>query len=213
MLAACAGATPPTLARPFGGGKYQQMYTRAPQPESPDETAALITRAAQGDSAAFRRLYETEAPRLYAVALRITRRSSLAADAVHDAMLQVWRNAARFDPARGSGQAWLLSLTRYRALDAVARTHREVPATAPVEQADPDPDPLERLLRSRAGEALYRCLQLLPADRRHWIVLAFLDGLTHGEVASRLRQPLGTVKSGIRRALLTLRTCLDEPPA
>lgn len=190
------------------------MQNRArPESSAPEsaanDTAHLLALSAQEDADAFRRLYDLEAPRLYAVALRITRQPSLAVDAVHDAMLQVWRNASRFDPARGNAQAWLLSLVRYRALDMLARTRREVAGADLSELPDPDPDPLERLLETRAGEALYQCLQQVPADRRRWVVLAFVDGLSHMELAARVGQPLGTVKSGIRRALMALRACLD----
>src|SRR5690349_786785 len=94
--------------------------------ESSDELAILLGLAARGDAEAFRQLYASEAPRLYAVALRITRQAALASDAVHDAFLQVWRNASRFDPGRGTARAWLLSLVRYRSIDAVTRTRREV---------------------------------------------------------------------------------------
>ena len=79
----------------------------------------LLAQCAQYDGVAFRRLYDQQSSLLYGVALRITRDASLASDAVHDAMLQVWRNSARFDPARGNGRAWLVSLVRYRALDAI----------------------------------------------------------------------------------------------
>ncbi len=150
---------------------------------------------------------------LYGVAMRITRDAPLASDAVHDAMLQVWRNAARFDPARGNGRAWLISLVRYRALDAVGRTKREVLGGEIPEPVDPDPLPLERLQASRDGAALQRCLDEVEPGRRNLVILAFVEGLTHPEVADRVRQPLGTVKSGIRRALLALRACLDRQPA
>ena len=93
-----------------------QAVTQSPPPQ--DEVAMLLARCAMADQAAFRLLYDQQSPTLYALALRITRDASLASDAVHDAMLQVWRNAVRFDPARGSGRAWLVSLVRYRALDA-----------------------------------------------------------------------------------------------
>jgi len=177
------------------------------QPPS-DEVAMLLARCAQADGIAFRRLYELQSATLYSVALRITRQPALAADAVHDAMLQVWRNAARFDPARGNARAWLLSLVRYRALDSIARTGREVLGAEVPEVADTDPDPLDRLLATREGTALHRCLQEVEPDRRNLVVLAFVEGLTHTEVAARVGQPLGSVKSSIRRALLTLRTCL-----
>ncbi len=169
----------------------------------------LLLRCARADGAAFRRLYETQGPHLYAVALRITRQPALASDAVHDALLQVWRNAARFDPARGNARAWLLSLVRYRALDLVARVGRVLPAADAPDPADPDPNPLDRMLGTEAGSALHRCLQDIEPSRRRMVVMAFLDGLTHPEVAARVAQPLGTVKSGIRRALATLRACLD----
>src|SRR5690349_8392359 len=92
-----------------------------------DELALLLARCAESDGAAFRRLYEAQSAALYGVALRLTRNATLAADVLHDAFLQVWRNAARFDPARGNARAWLVSLVRYRALDALARRAREAP--------------------------------------------------------------------------------------
>ena len=168
----------------------------------------LLAQCALADKAAFRRLYDENGSFLYAVALRITRDGALASDAVHDAMLQVWRNAARFDPTRGQGRAWLVSLVRYRALDAISRTRREVMGAEMAEPVDPDPLPLERLLTTQDGQALHRCLEQVEPSRRNLVVLAFVEGLTHSEVAQRMRQPLGTVKSSIRRSLLALRDCL-----
>lgn len=182
-------------------------------PVSNDEVAMLLARCAQADPAAFRSLYDLQSPSLYAVALRITRDPALASDAVHDAMLQVWRNAARFDPARGMARAWLASLVRYRALDSVGRTRREVLGAEVPEQADPEPLALEKLQTTREGQALHRCLEAVEPVRRNLVVLAFVEGLTHAEVASRLRQPLGTVKSSIRRALIALRACLGGEAA
>ena len=173
----------------------------------------LLAQCAQNDQAAFRRLYDQQSSLLYGVALRITRDAALASDAVHDAMLQVWRNAARFDPTRGNGRAWLISLVRYRALDSIGRTKREMVGAEVPEQVDPDPLPLERLQSSREGAALHRCLDQVEPARRTLVVMAFVDGLTHSEVAQRVNQPLGTVKSSIRRALLALRSCLGEATA
>ena len=168
----------------------------------------LLARCAQADGVAFRRLYDLQSGFLYGVALRITRQPALAADAVHDAMLQVWRNAARFDPARGNARAWLLSLVRYRALDSVARVGREAMGGLVPEVADPDPGPLDRLLATQEGTLLHRCLEEIDSRRRRLVLLAFFEGLTHSEIAERVGQPLGSIKSGIRRALLTLRACL-----
>jgi len=197
------------LAVPAGCGDDAGMMDAVEDQAPSDEVAMLLARCAQSDGIAFRRLYELQAPTLYGVALRITRQPALASDAVHDALLQVWRNAARFDPARGNARAWLLSLVRYRALDSVARIGREVLGAEVPEAADPDPDPLDRLLATRDGQALHECLQQVEADRRRLVLLAFVEGLTHTEVAGRVGQPLGSVKSSIRRALLALRTCLE----
>jgi len=178
-----------------------------------NEVAMLLVRCGRSDADAFRRLYEVYASHMYGVALRITRQPALASDAVHDAMLQVWRNAARYNPARGTARGWLLSLVRYRALDSMSRVGREVPGSAVPEQADADPGPLDRLLVTEAGSALHRCLAALEPGRRRLVLMAFLDGLSHPEIASRATLPLGTVKSSIRRALLALRICLDGAEA
>jgi RNA polymerase sigma-70 factor (ECF subfamily) len=184
------------------------MNAALPPPD--DEIAVLLVRCAQADAAAFRGLYEQQSSYLYDVALRITRQPALASDAVHDAMLQVWRNAARYDPAHGTARAWLVSLVRYRALDSIRRIGREVAGDAVPERADSDLGPLDHLLLTEAGSALQHCLATLEPDRRRLVLMAFLDGLTHPEIAARIAQPLGTVKSSIRRALAALRSCLSN---
>lgn len=173
------------------------------------DLASLLGHAAHGDRAAFRAIYEMQAGRLYGVAMRITRQSALAADAVHDAFLQVWQNAGQFDTTRGRAEAWLLSLVRYRALDLVRRQGRETLGAEIPEMADDAPDPLASLLASREGTALHRCMETLDSDRRRLLTLAFVDGLTHHDLASHLKLPLGTVKSWIRRGLQSLKKCLD----
>jgi RNA polymerase sigma-70 factor (ECF subfamily) len=173
------------------------------------DLAGLLTRIGAGDRAAFRTLYDLQSSRLYGVALRVTRQPSLASDAVHDGFLQVWRNAARFDASRGSPEAWLVSLIRYRALDIARRRVREVSDDSMPEQEDTDPSALTRLEQGEEGRALHNCLGQLEEDRRKLIVLAFVDGLTHSELAERLKMPLGTAKSWIRRGLQSLRTCLE----
>src|SRR5580692_8127917 len=96
-------------------------------PDPGDDTATLLQRCANGDRSAFRTLYNRWGGRLHGIALRITRQAPLAADATHDAFVQVWQQAHRFDPDRGSAEAFLVSLVRYRALDIVRRHAREVP--------------------------------------------------------------------------------------
>jgi RNA polymerase sigma-70 factor (ECF subfamily) len=172
------------------------------------DTAALLQRCAGGDHAAFRLLYDRWGSRLHGIALRITRQSSLAADATHDAFVQIWQQAGRFDPDRGSPEAWMIGLVRYRALDIIRRQTREVPGYEPEERQDETPDALARLVSTTEGAALHRCLDELEADRRRLVVMAFVDGLSHSELATRLGMPLGTIKSTIRRSLVALRGCL-----
>ncbi len=176
------------------------------------ESAVLLAQCGTGDAKAFRKLYDTNASRLYGVALRITRNPALASDAVHDAMLQVWRNSDRYDPERGSAEAWLVSLVRYRALDIARKQGREITGLEMPEQADAEPDALSKLVSSADASALRVCLEAVELPRRRLVVLAFIEGLTQSEIALQVGQPLGTVKSSIRRALLALRSCLDGKP-
>jgi RNA polymerase sigma-70 factor (ECF subfamily) len=171
--------------------------------------ASLIAAVAGGDGAAFRRLYDLEGSRLYGIALRITRQPTVAADAVHDAFLEVWRNAGRFDEQRGNADVWLASLVRYRALDITRRGGREVSDKDLPEPIDEDPDPLARMEASSESAALRACLDKLEPARRRVLSLAFLDGLSHSELADHLHVPIGSVKSWIRRSLQSLRLCLE----
>ncbi|MBV9812553.1 MAG: sigma-70 family RNA polymerase sigma factor [Acetobacteraceae bacterium] len=174
-----------------------------------EDDAALLNRCARGDRDAFRALYDRWAPRLHGAALRITRQPALAADATHDAFVQIWQQAGRFEPARGSAEAWLVSIGRYRALDLVRRAAREVPGYEPEDQPDDAPDALAALTGTRQADELRRCLGELDADRRRMVVRAFVEGLSHSELAAATRTPIGTVKSVIRRSLALLRRCLE----
>jgi len=179
--------------------------------EAPDlSDRDLIAACAQQDRAAFRALYARWGGKLNGVAMRITRDSALAADATHDAFVQVWQQAGRYDPSLGEPGSWLVSLARYRALDLVRRRGREVLGHQPIEeQADLAPDPLSQLLSSADGGALHRCLQTLTEKRRRLVLLAFVEGYSHTQLAERLALPVGTVKSWIRRSLVGLKECLS----
>ena len=169
----------------------------------------LLGAVAAGDRDALQSLYQIEAGRLHAVALRILRDAALAGDVLHDTFLSVWRNAAQFDPNRGGASAWLTGIVRNRSLDIMRRMSREVTGVELVEAADETPDALSATVRTQDEAALRECLGGLDEERRGLVVMAFVGGLTHAEVAERSGLPLGTVKSGIRRALLALRTCLE----
>lgn len=175
-----------------------------------DHEAALAA-CARGDRAALRRLYDAEARQMLGVALRIVRERALAEDVLQDAFVKVWEKAASFDPARGSGRGWIYSIVRHRALNAVRDAQPEVPLDEAALEA----------LDQRAGEhaavalaalpdlgALHDCLSRLDAAKRSSIVLAYVDGCSHAEIAQRLAAPLGTVKAWIRRGLQSLRECM-----
>jgi RNA polymerase sigma-70 factor (ECF subfamily) len=175
-----------------------------------DVEAALLG-CARGEAEALRRLYDNMAPTLMGVAMRIVRRRDLANDVLHDAFIQVWRRADTFDPARGSARTWLLSVVRHRALTVMRRLGRERPLDEGklAEQPSDEPSALDRLAFAADAGALRRCLQELDADRRMTIILAYADGLSHAQIATRLGAPLGTVKSWVRRGLEALRRCLS----
>lgn len=194
-----------------GDEKERQSRVTDQRRKPGQETVAsvLLHLVAQGDAAAFRLLYDQQAPRLYGLALRMTRQQTLASDAVQDTFLQVWQQAARFDAARGSAEAWLIGLLRFRAIDILRSRRREEPGYEAPETEDPAPDPFEQVRAGRESAALYGCLETLEEAQQRIIRLAFVEGLSHAELAARLAAPLGTVKSWIRRALLGLKRCLE----
>lgn len=144
------------------------------------------------------------------VAFRVLRRRALAEEAVHDAFLQIWQRAGSFDPARGQAKTWIYAVLRHRALNILrgeARTDLiENFENLELESEDGGPEAIVARLSDAA--ALRRCLERLDPARRQVIVLAYVQGLSHGELAGRLNVPLGTMKSWIRRSLLSLRECL-----
>ncbi len=181
----------------------------APRTSGLDLDAALAA-CARGDRAALKAIYDAEAPRMVGVAMRLLKDRALAEDAVHDAFVNIWNKAASFEPALGTGRTWIYAVLRNRALN-MLRGAARLDLTADVEAfglvaADEDPEAV--VARLSDTDALKRCLEQLEPQRRNAIVLAYLHGLSHGELAGRLRVPLGTLKSWIRRGLLALKECL-----
>jgi len=174
----------------------------------------LVEAVGNGSKPALKRLYDLESRRLYGIALRIAGRQELAADALQEAFLQIWQRAATFSPARGSAAAWLTGIVRYRAIDLVRKLGREALSDDPAlgdRLESPGID--EEIDRALMQDALRRCVGRLEINQRRCVALAFVDGLSHSEIAARLDVPLGSVKSWIRRGLLWLRSCLEHDPA
>jgi RNA polymerase sigma-70 factor (ECF subfamily) len=168
-----------------------------------DATAvSLIERVASGDQSALNALYDRYAGLVNGLALRILRDPSDAEDVVQDVFVQAWRQADRFDSARGSPEAWICTLARTRALDRLRRrvSRREEPAeAAPGTTATP---------RNVEILAVRKALEELSANQRRALELAYYEGLTQSEIAERLGEPLGTVKTRIRTAMIRLREAL-----
>ncbi len=144
------------------------------------------------------------------VAMRLLRRRALAEEAVHDTFLQVWRKADSFDPARGDARSWLYAILRNRALNILRGETRTdlVEDFEPMGLTSQEENAEAVMLRLSDAGSLKRCLERLEPTRRQAITLAYIHGLSHGELAGRLGVPLGTIKSWIRRSLLALRECM-----
>nr|WP_281413527.1 sigma-70 family RNA polymerase sigma factor [Microvirga antarctica] len=169
-----------------------------------------LRRCARGDRSALRSIYDLEAPRMLGVAMRILRRRALAEEAVHDTFMQVWQRAGSFDPQRGNARTWLYAVLRNRSLNILRGESRTdlVEDFEPMGLVSDEEGPEAVLLRLSDSGRLKSCLERLEPARRQAITLAYIHGLTHGELAGRLGIPLGTVKSWIRRSLTSLRECL-----
>jgi RNA polymerase sigma-70 factor (ECF subfamily) len=177
--------------------------------------AALLARVALADQRAFEELYRETGAHLYAVVLRIVRDRSIAEEIVQEAYVNVWHHAGTYDAARSQPLTWLTSIVRNRALDMKRR--REIDtvelrigddASAPDFPAD-GPTPIDMLLSAADARSIRDCVDGLEGNTKQAIALAFFHGLSHGELAAHMREPLGTVKSWVRRGLEKLRRCLD----
>jgi RNA polymerase sigma-70 factor (ECF subfamily) len=175
---------------------------------------ASIARIRQGDAAGLSELYDRHATAVYSLALRVLRDRAAAEDAVQEVFTQAWRQARSYDETRGAVGAWLCTLARSRAIDALrARRARPVGViddSAAVALPDTGPAPEEQAIFSEHAHRIRQALAVLPEIQRQAIELAFYDGLTHAEIAARLNEPLGTVKTRIRAGLLKLRDVLVD---
>ncbi len=186
------------------------------------ELSRLLGRAGLGDRAAFATLYAQTSSHLLGVVLRIHRDRAQAEDILQEVYVNVWRAAQSFDAAQSQPLTWLTSIARNRAIDSLRRTNTQPKLQTKFSTPDNEdsdvydtlasdaPGPLDLLSRATDARALASCMEGLSAQQRQSVALAFFDGLSHAEVADSMRQPLGTVKSWVRRALMTLKGCLES---
>lgn len=179
-----------------------------------DAVAELLAGCARRDRPAFQRLYDGTAPQLLGCLIRILRNRALAEDALQDVYVQVWNRAGQYEPGRGSAWGWLIAIARYRAIDLRRREGRRPTGTGmPLDDIPADDesvDPSDFGLGERATRMLSHCMGALQPRQRDCIVLAFQGGLSHAEVATEMGEPLGSVKSWIRRGLAALKRCLES---
>lgn len=176
------------------------------------ELTLLLLLTARKDAQAFRRLYDRTATRMLATALRILRQRSLAEEALQEGFVAIWNKAGQFDPVAGAPMAWMSTIVRNRALDEVRRRadNPQVNTDDLGEAAFGTSVSAEQtLLDLEMSEALRNCLGELEGKQRQALVLAYAHGLSHGELSAHLAQPLGTVKSWVRRGLVALKRCID----
>jgi RNA polymerase sigma-70 factor (ECF subfamily) len=172
--------------------------------------AGLVQACARGDRQALRSLYDEEAARLVAVAQRIVRRRELAEEVVQDAFVQVWQKAATFDASVGSARAWIYTIVRHRALNVIRDGAREDLLEAEELAAVQDrASVVEDAFSQLATESRLRaCLEELDREKRESLLLSYVAGYSHGEIAGLMRVPIGTAKSWVRRALMALKDCM-----
>ena len=177
--------------------------------------AGLLAQCALKNQRAFADLYQLTAAKLYGVALRILRRQDWAEEVLQECYVNIWNHAGDYAVAKSAPLTWMTSIVRNRCLDWLRRPQTEATGEeydiAVEAWQDDAPGPMEQLVAASESAALARCLQQLEAKQRQSIMLAFFHGMSHSELAGHLKQPLGTVKTWVRRGLERLKGCLGAP--
>jgi RNA polymerase sigma-70 factor (ECF subfamily) len=176
---------------------------------------SLIERCASGDESALELLYKSTAAQLFGVLRRILLRQDLAQEALQDVYVSIWRNAKEYRPTKAAAFTWMVSIARYRAIDIKRSRRHEVHFADPTDYVREDADNVDADLanvaaRDADARRLRDCLKELNPQQRNAVCLAYLNGLTHEEVAGTLAAPLGTVKSWVRRGLESLKGCIQR---
>jgi RNA polymerase sigma factor (sigma-70 family) len=185
---------------------------------------SLLERMAQREAAALRQLYDLTSRKLYGVALRVVSNPAHAEDVLQDAYLNIWRTAESYQSALSPPMAWMGLVVRSRALDFLRKRTSERALNGPeLDEATTQaaqtlagdfqnaaPNPMDTSMASQQAWALHECLRKIEAQPREVVTLAYFQDLSHSELAARLRLPLGTVKTWVRRSLDELRRCLSR---
>ena len=180
-----------------------------------DDIADLLERLSRQDRAALRALYDRAAPKLVGLLIRMLGNRAEAEDALQDVFVKLWQRAATFDPDKGSGMSWICAIARNHALDLLrARKSRAAQQTDPLDDDIQISDPgltaeSTLMLRARMQDVI-RCFDELPPDRAKAVQAAYLKGHSYQELAEKHSVPLNTMRTWLRRALISLRECLGR---
>lgn len=197
---------PDSYSNPLPAPRQRAVAESQPHP-SAEEDRSLLARVRDRDQAAMARIFDRYSGMAYAIALRVLNDSGQAEDVMQDVFFQIWRNPNTFVPERGSLGAWLAVVVRNRSVDAIRRRR----PSEPVEElflAD-STDFASGVEREDTLDRVRGIVKGLPAEQRESLELAFFGGLTHAEIAKQKGEPLGTVKTRIRMALIAVRKALE----
>jgi RNA polymerase sigma-70 factor, ECF subfamily len=179
------------------------------RPAAGADLGAQIGLVARGDTAAFDAVYEQIAPSVFGIVWRVIRDPAQSEEVTQDVLLEIWRDASKFDPERGSARAWVMMLAHRRAVDRVRSVQKESERELRVATAEIPYDEVAEAVESAfERERVRRCLGSLTELQRESVTLAYYRGYTYGQVASLLGVPTGTIKTRMRDALIRLRDCL-----
>lgn len=176
-----------------------------------DDLSTLIGRVGLRDREAFRRLYDLSSPKLFAICLRILRDKGEAEDALQEVYVKVWHNASKFTASDYSPITWLAAVARNHAIDRIrARKPGAVDIDEIVETPDNRPDPESNVLAASERRQIDRCLEELKAERAEAVRSAYIEGYSYQELADRYHLPVNTLRTWLRRSLVSLRGCLER---
>lgn len=199
-----------------------------PSRPTTDDLAELLARVALGDSRAFQRLYERSSAKLMGLVVRIQPQRAIAEEVLQETFVAIWQRAAEYQTTLGNPMTWMGSIARHRAIDSLRRdaARPQGHLVHPTPDEDGDDEAMlawcDRLVPQEQAmdahhpwpdrgrlQAIETCLGQLPSAQRQGVVLAYIHGLTHAELAQQLRAPLGSVKTWVRRGLQALKNCLQ----
>jgi len=179
--------------------------------------AGLLAQCTLKNQRAFAELYQLTSAKLFGVALRILRRQDWAEEVLQECYVNIWNHAGDYAVQKSAPLTWMTSIVRNRSLDWLRRPRTEATGEeydiAVEAWQDDAPGPMESLMAAAESAALARCMQQLEAKQRQSIMLAFFHGLSHSQLARHMKQPLGTVKTWVRRGLERLKGCLSPGEA